>query len=94
MSSDPEMEKKIPTDNALSIHSATGETGPVIYIDPEREKAAFRKFDKYVLPVSVIFMVLSSLDRNNVSHNQSFPYPISRDANKTLPARQRTSLRL
>lgn len=39
----------------------------VIYIEPEKEAAALRKFDKTVLPVSVIFLVLSTLDRNNVS---------------------------
>jgi small-conductance mechanosensitive channel len=41
-------------------------TTELIYIDPAKEAAAFRKFDLYVLPVSVIFLVLSSLDRNNV----------------------------
>ena len=40
---------------------------PVIYIDPEKEKAALRKFDKFLLPVSIVFLVLSGLDRNNVS---------------------------
>lgn len=38
-----------------------------IYIDPEKEKAAFKKFDRYVVPVSFIFMLLCALDRNNVS---------------------------
>jgi hypothetical protein len=38
-----------------------------IYIDPEKEKAALKKFDKYLVPVAFVFMVLSSLDRNNVS---------------------------
>lgn len=38
-----------------------------IYIDPAKEAAVMRKFDKYVLPVSVVFLVLSTLDRNNVS---------------------------
>ena len=38
-----------------------------IYIDPEKEKAALRKFDKWLVPVAFIFLVLSSLDRNNVS---------------------------
>ena len=42
-------------------------TSELIYIDPKKEAAAFAKFDKYVLPVSIIFLVLSSLDRNNVS---------------------------
>jgi len=38
-----------------------------IYIDPQREKAALKKFDQWLVPVSFAFMVLSSLDRNNVS---------------------------
>lgn len=38
-----------------------------IYIDPGREAAVRRKFDIYVVPVSVIYLVMSTLDRNNVS---------------------------
>lgn len=41
--------------------------GTIIYIDPEKEAAVLRKFDKFLLPVSVVFLVLSTLDRNNVS---------------------------
>lgn len=37
-----------------------------IYIDPAREKAALRKFDIWFIPVAFTFLVLSSLDRNNV----------------------------
>lgn len=40
----------------------------IIYVDPEKEKAALKKFDKWLVPVAFIFMVLSSLDRNNVSY--------------------------
>lgn len=39
----------------------------VIYIEPEKELAARRKFDKFLVPVSLVFIVLSALDRNNVS---------------------------
>ncbi len=42
-------------------------TTELIYVDPEKEAACRAKFDKYVVPVSVIFLVLSTLDRNNVS---------------------------
>jgi hypothetical protein len=42
-------------------------TTTTIYIDPAREAAVRRKFDIYVVPVSVIYLVLSTLDRNNVS---------------------------
>ena len=49
------------------IDSCSEVAGSVIYIDPEKEAAARRKFDIYVVPVSLIFLVLSTLDRNNVS---------------------------
>lgn len=64
--------KPIAFDNESAVDYATGETGSVIYIDPAKEAACRRKFDKYVVPVSVIFLVLSTLDRNNVS-NGSVP---------------------
>lgn len=38
-----------------------------ISIDPAREAAVRRKFDIYVVPISVIYLVMSTLDRNNVS---------------------------
>lgn len=41
-------------------------TYTTIQIDPIREAAVRRKFDIYVVPVSVIYLVLSTLDRNNV----------------------------
>jgi hypothetical protein len=41
-------------------------TYTTIHIDPAREAAVRRKFDIYVVPVSVIYLVLSTLDRNNV----------------------------
>jgi hypothetical protein len=45
-----------------------------IYIDPAREAAVRRKFDIYVVPVSVIYLVMATLDRNNVStHQRSWP---------------------
>jgi hypothetical protein len=41
------------TDNIVSDeHEAPGS---IIYIDPDKEAAVMRKFDKYVLPVSVVF---------------------------------------
>ena len=52
-----------------SATSANGESSATfdIFIDPEKEKAALKKFDKWLVPVAFIFLVLSSLDRNNVS---------------------------
>ncbi|KAF7186673.1 putative transporter [Pseudocercospora fuligena] len=49
-------------------------TSEDIYIDPAKEAAAFRKFDIYVLPVSVVFLVLSSLDRNNLGNARVFGF--------------------
>lgn len=69
MDSDSKMDTK-PTilDGENSLHDyGSGEAGPLIYIDPAKEAACRKKFDKYVVPVSVIFLVLSTLDRNNVS---------------------------
>ena len=44
-----------------------GTSSQVIYVDPEKEKSAFKKFDRYVVPASFVFMLLCALDRNNVS---------------------------
>lgn len=56
---------------AVNTSTATDDCGEgdssVIYIDPKKEAAALAKFDKTVLPVSMVFLILSSLDRNNVS---------------------------
>jgi len=67
MNFDPIEEAKKPTvvDTPGSVDYGNGETD-LIYIDPAREAACRKKFDTYVVPVSVIFLVLSTLDRNNV----------------------------
>ena len=75
MSASPDMEKKFAVDVAYPVDDEAIEVGsssPVIYIDPEKEKVAFKKFDKYVVPASFIFMLLCALDRNNVSATHSF----------------------
>ena len=68
MNSEPTEETKKPviTNTSNSIDYGNGETDSIIYIDPAREVACRKKFDTYVVPVSVIFLVLSTLDRNNV----------------------------
>lgn len=43
------------------------EDASTIYIDPEKEKACLRKFDKFFMPQAFIFLVLNYLDRSNVS---------------------------
>jgi hypothetical protein len=72
MESEPTMEKLtkppvVDTKDTVDCCSEMAGTVTVIYIDPKKEAAARRKFDLYVVPVSVIFLVLSTLDRNNVS---------------------------
>ena len=49
------------------IETQSTEAGSSIYVDPEKEASARKKFDKYLVPVSLIFIILSALDRNNVS---------------------------
>jgi hypothetical protein len=58
---------KRPTSTALSSDDHEVASSASIYIDPEREAAVRRKFDIYVVPVSVIYLVMATLDRNNVS---------------------------
>ena len=70
MSVSPNMEKKFSVDIVYPVKDEIVESGASskdIYIDPEKEKAAFKKFDRYVVPVSFVFMLLCALDRNNVS---------------------------
>lgn len=69
MESETTMDLKKPeaVDTEKRIDYGSGDLGSVIYIDPAKEAACRRKFDIYVVPVSVIFLVLSTLDRNNVS---------------------------
>ncbi|KUJ14430.1 high-affinity nicotinic acid transporter-like protein [Mollisia scopiformis] len=64
----------VDSDTKASAHYTAEDIGTVIEIDPEKERAALRKFDKYVLPVSVIFLVLSSLDRNNLGNARVFGF--------------------
>jgi hypothetical protein len=53
-------------DTEVGVEMGSGEASPVIYVDPVKEASARRKFDKYLVPVSLIFIILSALDRNNV----------------------------
>jgi MFS family permease len=74
----PEVSTDIPSDlKTPAYHNASEEAiageSELIYIDPVKEAACRKKFDKYVVPVSVIFLVLSTLDRNNVSEEVSTP---------------------
>jgi hypothetical protein len=62
-----ELKKPEVVESHASVDYGVSEAGPVIYIDPEKEAACRRKFDIYLVPISVIYLVLSTLDRNNVS---------------------------
>jgi hypothetical protein len=58
---------KTPVVDSKNVNDSASEVGSsVIYIEPEREAAARRKFDTFLVPVSLIFIILSALDRNNV----------------------------
>ena len=75
----PSADSKTQFDGSTVVDTYAGEevsagTSQLIHIDPENEAAAFRKFDNYVLPVSVIFQVLSSLDRNNLGNARVFGF--------------------
>lgn len=48
--------------NAAILHG----TSEAIYIDPEKEKAVLRKFDKFLLPQAFLFILLNYLDRSNL----------------------------
>jgi hypothetical protein len=60
--------KLLVSDTSIPIDSRSEVSiSSAIYIDPEKEAAARRKFDKFFVPVSLIFIILSTLDRNSVS---------------------------
>jgi hypothetical protein len=62
LSEDPQVsEPRVSSENATSA----------LYIDPEKEKAVVRKFDKFVLPQFVIIQILSNLDRTNIGNSYS-----------------------
>jgi hypothetical protein len=62
------------TDNLLSgtdisygsVDTVPELSKPTVYVDPEKEAAAQKRFDKYLVPVALILIVLAALDRNNV----------------------------
>jgi hypothetical protein len=55
----------------IAIEGLAQET---IYIDPEKEKAVLRKFDKYVLPQAFVFILLNYLDRSNLGNARVFGF--------------------
>ncbi|VUC29708.1 unnamed protein product [Clonostachys rosea] len=67
----PKSDQKVPADICSETHEPSGSE---IYIDPGKEKAALRKFDMWLVPVAFTFMVLSSLDRNNIGNAKTFGF--------------------
>lgn len=61
----PEAEPRVSAEDATTV----------VFIDPEKEKATVRKFDRYVLPQFVIIQVLSYLDRTNIGASTILPSP-------------------
>ncbi|KAI2730706.1 hypothetical protein CBS147332_2558 [Penicillium roqueforti] len=75
--SSPESDKNSLQGDAKTPEEINHEVGEIlseIYIDPEKEAAVLKKFDKFVLPVSVVFLVLSSLDQNNMGNARVFGF--------------------
>ncbi|KAF2432934.1 high-affinity nicotinic acid transporter [Tothia fuscella] len=60
------------TADALSSLGETIES--TIYIDPEKEKAVLRKFDKWLLPQAFVFILLNYLDRSNLGNARVFGF--------------------
>ncbi|ERT00485.1 hypothetical protein HMPREF1624_03858 [Sporothrix schenckii ATCC 58251] len=68
-------DKKTATvDTEAVVDIRSDDATPVVYVDPEKEASARRKFDTYLVPVSLIFIVLSALDRNNVGNAVIFGF--------------------
>jgi MFS family permease len=70
------MEKEMAKESVIDSQSVDHDVGThtTIYIEPAREAAVRRKFDIYVVPVSVIYLVLSTLDRNNLGNARVFGF--------------------
>ncbi|KAF4979330.1 hypothetical protein FDECE_18080 [Fusarium decemcellulare] len=56
------------------IKSADVDVANTIYIDPEKERAIIKKFDYFVLPQSVIIVILAYLDRTNIGNARIFGF--------------------
>lgn len=61
-------------ENVNSDSVTIASTQEIIDIDPEKEKAALRKFDKYILPQAFIFILLNYLDRSNLGNARVFGF--------------------
>jgi hypothetical protein len=64
-------DEKLPEDISEVVVISDAST---IYIDPEKEKACLRKFDKFFMPQAFAFLVLNYLDRSNASSVHYFRF--------------------
>lgn len=62
------------SDVTSTSDKSEGCTQEAIYIDPEKEKAVLRKFDKYILPQAFLFILLNYLDRSNLGNARVFGF--------------------
>lgn len=69
-------EKALGSQSSLDATPGAIETSATetIYIDPEKEKAVLRKFDKWVLPQAFVFILLNYLDRSNLGNARVFGF--------------------
>lgn len=79
-----------PNDTATSDDGAAA-TFNDIYVDPELEKRCLKTFDRWLLPVAFAFLVLNSLDRNDVLQRCSFEFQA--ELTNTFTARKCKNLR-
>ncbi|CAK7224515.1 hypothetical protein SCUCBS95973_005543 [Sporothrix curviconia] len=63
----------------VTVQDGSSEEIATIYIDPGKEAAALRKFDRWLVPVAFAFLVLSSLDRNNLGNAKTFGFAADLD---------------
>ena len=65
-SKNPAMVDEKSANHGSEISIGSSRDAATIYVDPEKEKACLKKFDKYFLPQAFIFLLLNYLDRSNV----------------------------
>lgn len=66
------VDEKVQPENASEL-SMIGDASS-IYIDPEKEKACLRRFDKFFMPQAFIFLLLNYLDRSNLGNAVIFGF--------------------
>jgi hypothetical protein len=70
-------EKVDPSLSSLDVANGTAvdvSTANTIFIEPEKERAVIKKFDKYLLPQAFLFILLNYLDRSNLGNARVFGF--------------------